>query len=155
MSRLGKNTFFNTSLGFIMCLRKSGKIYKKEKGNCPQKTTLTGGPQKSIPNGIPRLQKKFGSNTFLFLRLFFFSGLVSTRLSLFFWYPTTQQLHQRHLNQRHLHDARAVEHVFLYTSAPAIISSNAWAGSLCFGNIVRQMCKRGRLLAEGYSALWF
>ena len=42
----------------------SGQIYKTKKGNCPKKTTLTGGPQKSIPNGIPRLQKKFGSNTF-------------------------------------------------------------------------------------------
>ena len=47
-------------------------FWKKIKGSWPKKTTLTGGPQKSIPNVIPRLQKKIGPNTFLIFEIVFF-----------------------------------------------------------------------------------
>ena len=54
-----------------------------KKRNRPKKTTLTGGPQKAIPNGIPRLQKKIGSNIFLIFEVVFFAD---------FWEPGGNQL---------------------------------------------------------------
>ena len=76
--------------GIHHVLTKKWKILQKKIVEVAQKSTLTGGPQKSIPNGIPRLQKKFGSNTFWFLRLFFlqiFWNQVGTS-----WEPVDQRV---------------------------------------------------------------
>ena len=67
---------WDSSCAYMFFIREWTNLQKKRELPL-QKTTLTGGPQKSIPNGIPRLQKKFGSNTLLIFEIVLFSFLAT------------------------------------------------------------------------------